>query len=142
MEEEIQKAFENLEIKLNRLEAYRKLSTPTLIEMFKEIPLNMFVLDLYSGEILLITKAFCNLLLYKEEEVVGKFFQDFVTEDTHKVTVNLWNKMARDLQLSKLDYKNKYIKKDKSTICLHWKRDNIHLGKRYCLAIAEEIKCN
>jgi len=112
--------------------------------MFEQSPVGIGICST-DGYVLSVNQAFCRMLGYVEEELVGRRCTEFTHPDDVELEVALLNEMLRtnpDIASSRIAYRKRYITKDRGTTwanlscCLMYDESH-HLS--YVLSHVEDI---
>ena len=108
--------FAQLELQLGS-ELYRKRLESDLAELFDTLPDIICVMNL-DGKFLKINKAFCELLGYKETEIVNASFEKFVHPEDMQSSLAGLKKLHDETRAN--SFENRYITKDGKILALSW----------------------
>lgn len=108
---------------LNRLESiigselHRKVIESDLSQLFETLP-DLICLADFNGVFLKMNQAGCDLLGYKENEIVGSKFDKFVHPDDDDISKNELEKLLTGQTVFR--FENRYIRKSGDVIWLSW----------------------
>jgi PAS domain S-box-containing protein len=103
-------------------------------------PIGVCTTDLV-GNFQTVNPAYCNILGYSSEELIGKHFNDFTHSDDISKNKELFNKLVKS-EIQYFDLEKRYVRKDKEIIICRIRAQIVHNAKGkpfFEIAVAEDI---
>ncbi len=88
--------------------------------IFDQTPLGIALVESITGEFIQVNPKLCEILGYKEEEIIGKRFLDITHPEDIKLTFDKW-KILSDGETNPISYEKRYIRKNGETIWVNGK---------------------
>lgn len=88
--------------------------------IFDQTPLGIALVESITGEFIQINPKLCEIIGYKEEEIIGKRFLDITHPEDIKLSFDKWEILS-DGETNPISYEKRYIKKNGETIWVNGK---------------------
>jgi len=109
--------------------------------IFYESPLGKTIIDVTTSKLRDVNEAFCQMLGYSKEELIGMFIRDITYEDDWEISSKTLQTLLEGKQES-ITFQKRYLKKDGSVL---WAKVHLSLltdaytGEVYALGTVEDI---